>query len=157
MKEQAAALISVRPAHSKDIFTEKKRYELRRRKPNLAPGTCLWIYSTLPNGYIEGWAIVEEIISEHPKQLWNKYSEFFAVSESEFDNYFVNCEMGHAIRLLTPHRLSHPLSLDDIREDIPHFQPPQFYYHLQEPLLNIIFSHVGLHTFNSRNLTTCGV
>lgn len=138
MPKQPAALISVRPAHSKDIFSRKKLYELRRRRPNLEPGTKLWIYSTLPNGFIEGWAIVAEILSAPPKELWIKHSDSFAITLSEFENYFINCEVGHAIRFLRTYRLSKPLPLDAIRKEIPNFQPPQFYYHLREPLLEII-------------------
>jgi predicted transcriptional regulator len=132
-------LISIKPEHSANIFNSKKKYELRRRKLNIERGTKVWIYSTLPNGFIEGWAIVEDIIAGTPDTLWKHLSEDVSLSKVEYEQYFHNCSVGHAIKLNHIHKLNDPLDLVYLRKNVPGgFTPPQFFLHVKEPLSKIL-------------------
>ena len=47
-------LIAIRQPHAEAIFSGRKPFELRRRCPNLTPGTACWVYSPRPVGAIVG-------------------------------------------------------------------------------------------------------
>jgi hypothetical protein len=54
MIEHDEILISLKPKHAAHIFEGEKTVELRKRRPNIKPGTRIWIYATSPTAAIKG-------------------------------------------------------------------------------------------------------
>ena len=134
------ALISVKPRYVKHILTGHKIVELRRKPVRLAEGTRLWIYSTVPDAEIKGVAIIDEIISNRPSQIWKDFGRHACISKDEFDQYFERCHLAIAIKFRDVVPLIPSFSLRALREEIPNFHPPQFFLKLREanPVLNIL-------------------
>lgn len=131
MPESDNILISVDARHVTRILEGSKTVELRRRAIKLAQGSQLWIYSKVPKGYVEVLAIVDDVVAAAPDVIWHRYKSRSGITRAEFEKYFQDLDMGHAILFGNIRRLKPILSLDDIRERLLTFQPPQFYKRLK--------------------------
>ncbi len=125
-------LISVEERHACNILAGNKTVELRRKKINVSSGTRMWIYSKLPCGQIQGIATVDKVITMAPKDIWRLFGARSAISKLEFEEYFANKDIGHAIVLNEVRALTPMLDLAEIRKRISHFQPPQFFKKLSQ-------------------------
>jgi len=123
-------LLSLKPQHAQTIFNGLKTVELRKRRPNIKPGTRIWIYVSLPTGAIKGSAKLFRLESNSPKTIWKKLGGQTGVSKQEFDHYFQNSKIAHALVLKDVRRLTHDLSLKEIKKKVRGFHPPQFFLHL---------------------------
>lgn len=130
MTKQTDILISLKPRHAEHIFRGEKTVELRKRRPKVGAGTKVWIYATAPVAAIKGHASLSRIESASPKRIWQAWGEHTGLSKAEFDSYFEDCEIAHALILNDVMSMDVALSLTRIRELIKTFHPPQFYYRL---------------------------
>jgi predicted transcriptional regulator len=123
-------LLSLKPKHALQIFGGGKTVELRKRKPNLAPGTRVWIYATAPSAELKGYARLVRIETGSPEFIWNTLGSWTGISKSEFDSYFHSRKIAHALILTDVMEMKRALPLEDIRKKISEFQPPQFFCRL---------------------------
>jgi predicted transcriptional regulator len=130
MIEHDEILISLKPKHAAHIFEGEKTVELRKRRPNIKPGTRIWIYATSPTAAIKGYADLVQIQTGSPSLIWKSLGGCTGISKSEFDVYFEACEVAHALVLTDVMEMKQALSLSRIRELINDFHPPQFFCHL---------------------------
>ena len=130
MTSQTDILISLKPKHAEHIFGGKKTVELRKRRPKIGPGTRICIYATSPIAAIKGYASLIQIKSAPPADIWKTWGDQSGISKNEFDSYFRNCKIAHALVLANVMLMKRALSLERIRELIEGFQPPQFFFHL---------------------------
>lgn len=120
------ALISLKPRHMANFLEGKKTVELRSRTVNLCSGAKLWIYSTLPDGYIGAYAIVEDVDIDKPSKIWKKYGKEIAISKYEFDEYTIGKDLVSAIKVQNIYSIEPCIKLTDLRKKSKGFQPPQF-------------------------------
>lgn len=130
MSNPTDILISVEERHASNMLAGKKSVELRRKPLRIPSGTRVWVYSKLPRGQIQALAIVDEVVSGTPDEIWNSYGAQSAISRNEFNAYFADAQIGCAIIFEEVKPLAPILSLSSIREKITHFQPPQFFKRL---------------------------
>lgn len=130
MAEDFDILISLRPKYADFIFGGLKSVELRKRRPNVQSGVRVWIYETSPVAAIRGYASISRIETGPPPSIWKKLGHQTGTSKREFDHYFENRSVAHAIVLSDVMQLENPLSLERIRELMSSFHPPQFYCRL---------------------------
>ena len=123
-------LISLKPRHATNIFDGEKTVELRKRRPNIEPGTRIWIYATSPTAAIKGYANLTQIQSGPPPLIWKNLGSQTGISKDEFDSYFQACATAHALVLADVMEMKQALSLKRIRELVDNFHPPQFFCHL---------------------------
>ena len=123
-------MISLKPKHAAHIFDGKKTVELRKRRPNIRPGTRVWIYATAPIAAIKGYANLAQIETGSPPHIWRTLGSQTGISKSEFDAYFEACEVAHALMLTDIMEMKRALPLKRIRELVIDFQPPQFFCYL---------------------------
>ncbi len=126
----SSALISIKPKHVKNILNGTKTVELRTRSMNLAVGTLLWIYTTLPKGEIEAVAIVDFIDTKSPSSIWEKYKKQICITKLEFDNYTSDRKEVTVIGLSEVEESGKKLCLQTLRTYDKNFTPPQFFIHL---------------------------
>ncbi|MBT3357992.1 MAG: transcriptional regulator [Rhodospirillales bacterium] len=139
-------LISVEERHAWNMLAGNKSVELRRRQLNISTGTRVWVYSKLPRGQIQAVAIVDEVIADTPKDIWNRYGLRSAISKSEFDAYFAGTETGYAIVFQEVRPLAPILNLSSIRDNFSNFQPPQFFKRLTNGSPELTFFQTALAT-----------
>ena len=120
------ALISLKPRHMANFLEGKKTVELRSRTVNLGAGARLWIYSTLPDGYIGAYAIVEGVEIDKPSKIWKKYGKEIAISKYEFDEYTLGKNLVSAIKVQSVYSIEPCIKLTELRKKSLGFQPPQF-------------------------------
>jgi predicted transcriptional regulator len=130
MIEHDEILISLKPKHAAHIFEGQKTVELRKRRPNIKPGTRIWIYATSPIAAIKGYADLVQIETNSPALIWKTLGDQTGISKEEFDVYFDGCEVAHALVLTDVMKMKEALPLKRIREMVNEFQPPQFFCHL---------------------------
>lgn len=132
MNNQEQILISLAPRHAENIFSGHKKIELRRRSMNVAPGTIVWIYVTLPVGSIIGQARISEVHKSTPISLWKKFGTVSGLTKSEFLAYLEGLKEGVVLVLEDARILDTPLSLEKLRRISNGFNPPQFFIRLGE-------------------------
>jgi predicted transcriptional regulator len=130
MADPADVLISVKPEHASRIFSGEKTVELRKRRPRIEAGTSVWIYTTAPIAALKGCARLDQIISDKPSAIWDRFGASTGVSKAEFENYFHGRNFAHALMLCEIRILRHPILLDGMRRMVHGFHPPQFFCRL---------------------------
>jgi predicted transcriptional regulator len=130
MNNRDEILISLKPRHAVHIFEGQKTVELRKRRPNVKPGTRIWIYATSPTAAIKGYAKLVQIQSGSPSFIWLTLGSQTGLSKDEFDLYFQARDVAHALVLTDVMEMKQALPLKRIRELVINFHPPQFFCHL---------------------------
>jgi predicted transcriptional regulator len=118
------AIISIHTDYANAILAGTKTVELRRRVPDLAAGTRLWIYATQPTGAVVGYVTVNDILRAPPGALWNKHRYDTAIEYRAFKEYFNGSEEGVAIQLGSARRIT-AITIDHLRRIRHGFHPPQ--------------------------------
>lgn len=124
---QAALFLSIKPTFARKILGGTKTVELRRVRPNVAPGETALIYSSSPEMALLGSARVGTILSRSPSALWCEVRDDAGVSRQEYDSYFSGASTAIGIRLEDVQWFVRPISLREIRERWPWLRPPQSY------------------------------
>ena len=126
------ALMSIKPDFVDSIIEGRKTVEIRRRRPSLAPGHWLWIYSTMPRGRIEVVATIRSVTPGPPLDIWRQFGEMTGISSDEYQDYVNGSSCAVAISLTNVRKLSTSISLAKLRETACGFQPPQFFRWLED-------------------------
>lgn len=136
-------ILSIKPQFVEAIFTGRKRFELRRRRPKIGPGTVVYVYCTAPQQAIVGRFTCRRVHAANPRELWARFGPFASVSEEEFLTYFRGVETGCALEVEQVRPWVEPVSLAMLRRAAPHFWPPQFYRRIssRDPLLSSLLGH----------------
>jgi predicted transcriptional regulator len=130
MNSHNDVLISIRPKYARHIFSGEKTVELRKRRPNILPGARIWIYATAPIAALKGYATLDQIASATPAEIWGRFGSRTGISKQEFDDYFLDRSIAHALVLSEIRVLERPLLLERMRAMVRGFHPPQFFCRL---------------------------
>lgn len=132
MLDTPGVLISVRPKFAKEIAVGRKTVELRRRFPQLEPGSWLVIYVTKPVGAVIGMVKVTSVLRAPVEQLWHEVKDYASVSRETYVDYFAGCSEGCGV-FLGARRALGPLLPSEVDEIIPGFRPPQSFRYIAHP------------------------
>ena len=127
---EPSLLLSVRPRFAKAILAGEKTTEIRRSRPNLTPGSYVYVYATAPIKALLGLFRVDDLITESVGLLWAIAKTSAAITRREFDEYLYGLSKGHAISIAETSALVQPISLADLRAIWPGFHPPQSFRYL---------------------------
>jgi predicted transcriptional regulator len=140
-------LMSIHPQYAVAIFEGRKRYELRRSRPQFAAGTIVWLYATRPRAAIVGWFEAGDVISGKPIDLWLGLRQNLGVNWSDYRSYLSGCQRAFAIEI----RHSQPIPQDVPMP--PGLRVPQSYRYLRSPTT---FTHMGPNSRDPRPLVGLG-
>lgn len=114
-------LMSIKPKYAEAIFDGTKKFEFRKNifKKDVKK---IFVDTTKPIGKIIGEFEVDGIISDNPKELWNKTKEYGGIDEKDFFKYFKNKNIGYAIKIGKLFKYKEPIEPTKI---IPNFKAPQ--------------------------------
>lgn len=118
------AIISIHRSYVDAILRGMKTVELRRRLPDVLPGTRLWIYATRPTGAVLGFATIREVDRAAPATIWKKHRSCVGVDRTAFQQYFDGAPEAIAIMLTAVRRIG-PISIEQLRQIRDRFHPPQ--------------------------------
>jgi predicted transcriptional regulator len=143
MDHERAMLLSIRPHFAESILAGAKRAEIRRLCPTAQPGTPVIIYATRPLAAVVGTASTDSVCHGTPSALWRQYRSLVGVTQQEFDQYLDGVSTAYLLILGNVRRLTHPLTLEDMRETAA-FQPPRSYRYLdRNSLRTLVNGHPG--------------
>lgn len=125
-----ALFLSLRPRFAELFLSGEKSVELRRLRPAVSEGTTVLLYASSPRMTLVGQALVAEVKVGSLGQIWREHGADTGISRREYDDYFVGLEKAVAIKLIDVRRLAKPRPLEDLRELLSGFQPPQSYRYL---------------------------
>lgn len=126
-----SVLLSIRPRFAESILNGSKTYELRRRFPNLQPGTTVYLYASSPTKAIVGSFISADVLFASVIELWRRLRPQLAIEANEFTTYFQGVTEGVAIPATEVTRYVEPISLDVMRREMK-IEPSQSFRYLQE-------------------------
>lgn len=139
-------ILSIHPRHVAKILSGEKSVELRRTRPNVAPGQPIAIYSTQPESALVAVARVAHVEVSKPALLRaSTLLEAARVSGDEYDAYFAGAHKAVALHLraVTPLRNCVPLS--HIRQRRP-YSPPQTWHYFDAAALGTLLGDHEAHT-----------
>ncbi|VBB07106.1 Hypothetical protein LUCI_2350 [Lucifera butyrica] len=123
-------LLSIHPEYVYKIFNGTKAIELRRTRPKIQTGDWVVVYATSPLKALYGMLQVEKVITSTPSILWETTRNVSGISEKNFFSYFHNTNKAYGIFISKKWALPNPLSLEELRQIIPGFRPPQGFAYL---------------------------
>ncbi len=131
-------LISIKPKYAKKIFKGEKTIELRKSAPTKAKkGSYLLIYVTSPIQELWGICKIENIIKEKPHILWKNLGKQTGITKQEFQEYYKTNDKAYGIQLTDVTNLfENSVNLDNLRNIIPGFMPPQTYRYIDKAFIN---------------------
>jgi predicted transcriptional regulator len=147
--ERTTIILSIRPTHAAKIFSGLKKVELRRIRPqNLGNGTLALIYVTSPVRCLVGAFQVTRVIEKPLADLWRIVQKKAGLSYSEFKQYYGGVSTGTAIFFQKVWSFSEPLSLEDLRNELLTFLPPQAFRYVKSnelaaPRIARLLSDIG--------------
>jgi predicted transcriptional regulator len=128
--EKPTLFLSLRPRFAELLLSGRKTVELRRIRPAVAEGTPVLLYASSPRMTLVGRARVATVEVGTTEEIWRKHGSKTGISKSEYDDYFVGLDDAVAIKLVYIRRLDKPRPLQDLRDSLAGFQPPQSYRYL---------------------------
>jgi predicted transcriptional regulator len=135
-------IFSIKNEYSEKIFTNKKQVEFRRQDVRIKENERCFIYTTAPVKKITGYFVVKEKIRLPIEKLWKKTRVIAGVTRSQFMEYFKGCMEGTAIFFKRVKRFAQDLTLDELKQIIRNFTPPQSYCNIDDRINHIIISRV---------------
>ena len=104
-------LLSIKPTFADRIFNGDKKYEFRKvifKKPNIK---TVIVYASSPVKKVIGEFEIDAIVSDIPSNLWKKTQKKSGISKEFFFSYFVERQIGFAIKVKKTKRYKKPLCL----------------------------------------------
>ena len=149
--------ISVKPEFAKKIIAKEKKIELRKVKPHVEVGDYVIIYASSPMKSVIGFGMIQQIIETTPEQMWEKYSSILGIDKSRFNDYYDGKKRAIGIKIKEIQQIT-PISLEDLRNVTPNFQPPQVYRYVSnmEICRIIIDNNRNVSIFGNRDLIEQG-
>jgi predicted transcriptional regulator len=130
MPEERTLLVSVKPHYAELLLSGVKTVELRRIKPNVSPGCDVLLYASSPTMQMVGTARVEGVDVGAPEEIWRRHSDATGIDRETFDTYFTGADTAVAITLSYARRLKDSVPLNELRQRIKGFRPPQSFRYL---------------------------
>lgn len=105
-------IFAIKPKYVEKIFSCEKRFEYRTSicKQKIKK---MIIYETSPVSKVVGEVLVQEVLKDTPKNIWNKTKEFAGIDEKSFFEYFKNREYAYAYVLKSPTKFQFPRQLEE--------------------------------------------
>ncbi|MDE2028129.1 MAG: ASCH domain-containing protein [Candidatus Omnitrophica bacterium] len=131
-------LLPIFPKYANAIFEGKKKVEFR--KLNIPQNiNYVVVYSTAPTQKIVGYFKVEQITIDSPNKLWNLFKNVAGIEKNLLMEYYSGHEQGIAIHVGEFIKLSTPINLDIIEDEL---APPQSFKYLEDEHFNRIKAYL---------------
>lgn len=139
-------LFSVKPAMAEALVSGRKKYEFRRARPALKPGSLVYVYAVSPVRAIVGSFQAGEVTEGEPNDVWRRLQSEAGTPRDIFFSYFRDRDLCFAVSVRCPVEWRASLELDTIRELLGGFQPPRSYRRVTErALLDVICRHLDVN------------
>ncbi|WP_426558267.1 hypothetical protein [Dapis sp. BLCC M172] len=132
-------LLSIKPKYADKIFKEKtKKVELRRVFPDLDKDDLVIVYVSSPKKAVVGYFKVKKIIKDNISCLWEQVEDKAGITPEEFYDYYSGVKFGIGIFFQKSKTFKKTVELEQLREELNNFRPPQSYRYLKSDEWEII-------------------
>jgi predicted transcriptional regulator len=133
-------LISLLPKWAEEILSGDKKWEYRRIRIKAQPESRIIFYASKRLQAIVGEAIIEKVICAPIELLIRQTINEVLETPEDLRESFKGKEIGCAIKIKSPIKYKKPVTLQEIREKIPGFRPPQSFYYISDenPLIQML-------------------
>lgn len=128
--DEPALFLSLRPRFAELLLSGHKTIELRRMRPSVTEGAVVLLYASSPTMTLVGRAEVAAVHVGDTEKIWRQHGSETGISRGEYKSYFQGLDQAVAIELVNIRRLKRPRPLEDLRNQLAGFQPPQSYRYL---------------------------
>lgn len=128
-------LMSIKPRFAEAILAGEKPAEIRRRFPDLAPGSIVNIYASTPVRAVVGSFRIDRIDRLSCSGIWTRFGGRLAVTRAELRDYLRGCPVGAAIVVRDVELWDRPLALSGLRTEIG-IEPAQSYRYLDPSMVH---------------------
>ncbi len=110
-----ALLISVKPRYARAILEGRKTVEVRRRFPEVPPGTTVVLYSSSPERAVLGTVRLKQTITVPSDRVWEMHSSAIDIAEDALGEYLEGAEDSTLLEVEDPQTWARPVSLTSLR------------------------------------------
>lgn len=128
--ERPAMFLSIRPRFAELILSGVKSVELRRVRPKVIEGDLILLYASSPVRELIGVCTVSRVEVAPVSELWRRHGRRLGLQRPEFDSYFEGAARAVAISVQDARRVIRPRTLDELRDRLPSFVPPQSFSYI---------------------------
>lgn len=131
-------LLSIKPEYASKIFSGQKTVELRRVRTRLTIDDIVLVYVSSPTKALMGLFEVEDVFQkkiELEKDIdtyWKLFHQKACITSKDFYKYYEGASFFVGIFLRNPKKFEVSINLENLRQKIPEFTPPQSYRYLKE-------------------------
>jgi predicted transcriptional regulator len=137
------ALLSIHEEYAARIFDGTKRFEFRRRAPDLATPIRFLVYVPGRRRLV-GEMRVDRIISGAPETVWRQTRLHAGISHKAYAAYFEGRPTAFAYRISRFKEYQDQPTLDELRTAMPGgFHPPQYLRWMGKPALEVLTEVAG--------------
>lgn len=126
-----------------DVFEGRKLWEYRKRPPEIKGKTLVVVYDSNLHA-IAGEFAVNRVLKGSIDEIINQTIKETTSPEKALRDYFEGVNICSALRVEEPKRYKTPINLQELRQLVPGFMPPQGYIFLRKddkrlaPLVDMI-------------------
>lgn len=124
--EHQNILMSIKPQYADAIARGEKLVEFRKQ-PIASTVKRIYVYSSYPQKRIIGYFEVEDVVSDSPNHLWQKYSHIGCIERKSFFEYFKGKSQGFGIMIKNFHSFT---DIKDPKEFDNSFRAPQSFCYI---------------------------
>ncbi|MFD2759101.1 ASCH domain-containing protein [Gulosibacter faecalis] len=110
-----ALLLSIKPQYARAILEGRKTIEVRRRFPNIDPGTTVVLYSSSPEKAVLGTVRLRRTIKISPGCVWALHGSDIGIDESDLNAYLAGADESTLLEVDCPESWEQPVSLNSLR------------------------------------------
>lgn len=137
-------VMSVHTRHADSIMRGEKTVELRKTRPAVASGQPVALYATSPTQAVVATCVIDRIEVGDPQNLKHVLLKRASVTAEEYDAYFAGSPQVVALHLAHVVVLSHPITLDSIRNRRSWHPPQTWHFFTRERLAQLAPNHAGI-------------
>jgi predicted transcriptional regulator len=134
-------LMSLRKEPFEAIIEGEKQHEFRRKYGLKESHTAL-IYVPSPVKEIQGIITFGPIIKDSVERLATIGRNHKYKGDQNIANYMKGLDEGYALPVIEAKKLENSVTLNELREIIPKFSPPQSYFGINNPKYNKIVEYI---------------
>lgn len=132
-----ALLISVKPRYARAILEGRKTVEVRRRFPEVPPGTTVVLYSSSPERAVLGTVRLKQTSTVPSDRVWEMHSDAIDIAEDALGEYLDGADDSTLLEVEDPQTWARPVSLAALRTLLG-LEPPQSFRYLDADQVALI-------------------
>jgi predicted transcriptional regulator/RimJ/RimL family protein N-acetyltransferase len=119
-------ILTIKPMHAANIYSGKKKFELRKTAPRRAP--CkIYLYETDEKRAITGHIIIDRVFTGSPRQIWREISGK-GIEEDRYNKYYEGHDSACVYSIKHAVKYKKPLDVDYLKNEFDFIVPQHFTY-----------------------------